>query len=84
MPFCRTQLNQLEQMPPFLLALWMHALFVDPTRAGQLGLLYTALRALYPFLYQNFPILMAVVTFPNYGIIAYLLVTVLLRAFGMF
>eukprot|EP00343_Euplotes_focardii_P009736 CAMPEP_0205829038 /NCGR_PEP_ID=MMETSP0206-20130828/36839_1 /ASSEMBLY_ACC=CAM_ASM_000279 /TAXON_ID=36767 /ORGANISM="Euplotes focardii, Strain TN1" /LENGTH=128 /DNA_ID=CAMNT_0053131397 /DNA_START=29 /DNA_END=412 /DNA_ORIENTATION=+ len=47
----RSQLNMLEQMPPFLVAMWMYALFVDPVLAAQLGFLYTALRALYFPLY---------------------------------
>jgi len=78
----RSQLNQLEQMPPFLLGLWLYALFINPARAGFLGLVYTGLRVLYPFLYRTPRFLLPLVTFPNYGIVAFFLFSVLFKAVG--
>lgn len=46
----RIQLNTLEHMGPFLVLLWMNALFVSPTEATWLGGLYVASRAVYPLL----------------------------------
>ncbi len=46
----RIQLNMLEHMPVFLVLLWMSAVFVDPMFATVVGGIYTAARALYPFL----------------------------------
>lgn len=44
----RVQLNMLEQMPPFLILLWLNAVFVDITWATVVGGIYVASRALYP------------------------------------
>lgn len=70
----------LEQMPPFLISLWLHALFVDAEMAGYLGFLYTFTRCFYYVLY-NSKLLVPIVTGPNYAIIAYLIVSVLIKAF---
>jgi hypothetical protein len=40
--------NLLEQTPPFLLALWLHALTVSPHAAAWYGWLWLLLRASYP------------------------------------
>jgi hypothetical protein len=45
----RTQLNVLEHMGPFLVLLWLNAVFVSPTSATIAGGVYVAARALYPF-----------------------------------
>ena len=42
--------NTLEQMVPFLAALWMFAIFVSPQQAGWYGGVYVGLRAIYPLL----------------------------------
>ena len=41
----------LEQTPPFLTALWLHAVFSDASRATWLGAVYVAFRCLYPFVF---------------------------------
>ena len=46
----RAVINTHEQMGPFLVSLWMHAVFVSPSTAAALGAVYVALRVLYPFL----------------------------------
>ncbi|MEQ9499724.1 MAG: MAPEG family protein [Deltaproteobacteria bacterium] len=46
----RIQLNMLEHMPPFLVLLWLAAVFVEPVFATVVGGVYVAARALYPFL----------------------------------
>ncbi|MCB9674751.1 MAG: MAPEG family protein [Alphaproteobacteria bacterium] len=46
----RAHLNILEQMPPFLVLLWMNAVFVGPNGATIAGGVYVAARAAYPFL----------------------------------
>lgn len=45
----RMQLNLLEHMPPFLVLLWLHAVFVSVDVATAAGAVYVAARALYPF-----------------------------------
>ena len=44
----RTFLNMMEQSNLFLSALWLHAIWVSPDVAMQLGAIYLCLRALYP------------------------------------
>lgn len=44
----RIQLNTLEHMPPFLVLLWLNAVFVGPLSATVAGGLYVAARAGYP------------------------------------
>jgi uncharacterized membrane protein YecN with MAPEG domain len=46
----RIQLNMLEHMPPFLVLLWLNALFVGPGAATIAGGLYVAARGLYPLM----------------------------------
>ena len=46
----RAVANTLEQMVPFLVALWLHAALVSPPHATVLGAVYVALRAVYPLL----------------------------------
>lgn len=80
----RTQLNMLEQMPAFLCALWLHALFVSPVTATLAGAAYTAMRAIYPLLLagkmgREVPFRLFVVTMPSYAVIGYLLITVVLQ-----
>lgn len=70
--------NTHEQMVPFLMAMWMHALVVSPDAAAGLGGAYVVLRAVYPFLLgsrieQVQPRRVAFVTFPCYGIIGWML-----------
>lgn len=78
--------NTHEQMGPFLVALWLHALFVSPQRAAWLGAAYVVLRALYPLLLgrelgntQSKRVFFA--TGPAYLIIFYLLGSAVAAAF---
>ena len=45
----RNQLNLLEHMPPFLIVLWLYAVFVSALLGDLGGALYLVLRVLYPF-----------------------------------
>ncbi|MEM6991637.1 MAG: MAPEG family protein [Myxococcota bacterium] len=74
----RVVINTQEQMVPFLVSMWMHALLVSPTHATVLGLAYVALRGLYPALLgtrvsklQSRRVVVA--TIPCYLIVVYLL-----------
>ena len=44
----RMQLNTLEHMPPFLVLLWLVAVFVGPESATVAGAIYVLARAYYP------------------------------------
>jgi hypothetical protein len=46
----RAVANTHEQMGPFLVSMWLHALFVSAWHAAVLGGVYVALRAIYPLL----------------------------------
>lgn len=77
--------NTHEQMVPFLVSMWMYATFVSPEVAAGLGGAYVALRAVYPFLLgpridQLQPRRVAFVTFPCYGIVAWMLGSSVARA----
>lgn len=79
--------NTHEQMVPFLAAMWMHAVVVSPTSATVFGGVYVALRAAYPFLLGSRiaevqPKRVALVTFPCYGLIAWMSATSVATAFG--
>lgn len=77
--------NTHEQMAPFLVSMWMYALFVSPERAAALGAAYVALRALYPLslgprVEQVQSRRVAFVTFPCYALIFWMLGGSVLRA----
>ena len=83
----RAVINTQEQMVPFLLTLWLHALFVSPFNATALGAVYVVLRSLYPFLLgKNLsklnPKRVFFATGPSYLIIIYLGVSTVYAAFG--
>lgn len=70
----RAVANTLEQMGPFLVSLWMFAVFVSPQQAGWYGAAYVLLRALYPLLLgkrvtNTQSKRVAFVTFPAYLIV---------------
>ena len=74
----RAVANTHEQMVPFLLSMWLHAVFVSVSHATALGLVYVVLRAIYPKLLgrslsktQSKRVFF--VTGPCYGIVFYLL-----------
>jgi hypothetical protein len=69
--------NMLEHMPPFLLLLWLNAIFVDPRSASVAGAAYVASRAVYPFLIgrelgRGVPTRILLATVVGYLVIAYL------------
>jgi len=81
----RVQLNMLEHMPVFLVLLWLHAVFVSPFSATVAGGIYTALRGAYPFvlggrLGRGVKSAIMAVTFPSYGVIAYLAAGLVIEA----
>ena len=49
----RAVINTQEQMVPFLLSMWLHAIFVSVSVATILGVIYVVIRALYPILLGN-------------------------------
>ena len=63
--------NTLEQAVPFLLALWLHATFVDCHGAAVLGWCWIASRCLYPVVWGRFPLIF-LSTMPGYFFIALL------------
>lgn len=70
----RAVANTHEQMGPFLISLWLCAVFFSATFATALGAAYVALRAAYPFLLGSRvskmnPKRVAFVTLPCYGIV---------------
>ena len=69
----RTVGNMVEQSLPFLVSLWLHAVYADPSSAARLAAIWLGLRGCYPLLfgrmYFHFP-LHLIVTFPNYVVIA--------------
>jgi len=72
----RTQLNMLEHMGPFLVLLWLNAVFVGSTSATIAGALYVVARAAYPVvlgqrLGRDVKASIFVVTFVGYAVIAW-------------
>jgi hypothetical protein len=70
----RVVTNTHEQMGPFLVSLWLFAVFASPTYATWLGVAYIALRATYPLLLgkrvsKTQSKRVAFVTFPSYAIV---------------
>jgi len=81
----RVVINTQEQMVPFLAALWLHAAFVSSYYASLIGILYVALRAIYPVLLgkrlsKMNPKQVHYVTVPCYLMLIYLFGAVVLRA----
>jgi hypothetical protein len=74
----RAVANTHEQMVPFLLSMWLSALFVSPSYATGLGMLQVLLRAAYPLVLRKSvsktqPRRVFFVTGPCYAIIFYAL-----------
>jgi hypothetical protein len=70
----RVVANTHEQMGPFLVALWLFAIFASPTYATWLGTAYIVLRGVYPLLLgkrvsKTQAKQVALVTFPCYAIV---------------
>lgn len=73
----RGQLNMLEHMPTFFVALWANAWVVSADGAAIAGLIWLLARAAYPFLIgrelgRDIPVRVFIATFTGYGVIAYL------------
>ena len=71
----RIQLNMLEHMAPFLVLMWLNAVFVNVSFATAVGALYVASRLVYPLtmgskLGSGVPNLILLSTVPGYGVIA--------------
>lgn len=49
----RTAGNMIEQAVPFLVSLWLSAIFVSPTGAAKLGWLWLLFRSFYPFVFSG-------------------------------
>jgi len=74
--------NTMEQAIPFLVLLWLEAIFVNPRIATILGWIYVVFRFLYPVffgMYGTFTVLVEASTQPNYIIINYFLLTVFFK-----
>lgn len=75
----RVVANTHEQMGPFLVSLWLFAIFSSPRYATWLGATYVVLRALYPILLgrrvsNTQSKRVAFVTFPSYAIVFSMLI----------
>jgi hypothetical protein len=80
----RYVLNMLEHMPPFLILLWLHAVFVSPSGATLAGSAYLLTRIAYPFLMgprlERFPARVLLATLSGYAVQLYLGVTLVWAA----
>ena len=69
----RTAGNMMEQSLPFLIALWLHGLFVSPIGAAKLGWCWLASRALYPVAFARGMPWLLLSTGPGYVFVVMLL-----------
>jgi hypothetical protein len=81
----RVVINTQEQMVPFVLALWLQAVFVSATAATWLGAAYVVLRSCYPLLMgrrvsKMQPRRVYLVTVPSYWIILIMMGSVVVAA----
>ena len=65
----RTSGNMVEQAIPFLVSLWLHAVFVSPTGAATLGWLWLLSRSIYPFVFYSRGHWLLLSTIPGYVLI---------------
>ena len=77
--------NMLEHMPPFLLLLWLNALFVGPRDASFAGGAYVVSRLVYPFMLgrrlgRGVPTRILFATLIGYGVLAYLVLRLAIAA----
>ena len=75
----RTAGNMLEQSVPFLLALWLHAIFVAPSTAARIGWCWLLSRAVYPVCFRAGVPWLFISTLPGYLFIGLLLLPVVQR-----
>ena len=72
----------MEQSPVFLVALWLHAVFMSSETATCLGWTWIALRVMYPFLWLlngKFTMQILLSTMPQYAIVTYLMFSTVLK-----
>jgi hypothetical protein len=74
--------NLMEQTPLFLLSLWLHAAFVDPSGAAFWGWLWIVSRSIYPFAFYSGPPYLFASTIPGYLCLSGLVIPVGRLAFG--
>jgi hypothetical protein len=79
----RTVGNCLEQMVPFLLSLWMYAIFISPSDAAYYGTIYVVTRAYYPFVFRLGGPWLLTSTLPNYICIWIMLAQLIQQALPM-
>lgn len=68
--------NTLEQMPAFLMGLWLTAVTTTDGHASLCGWIYLIFRASYGYFYNTNPNLVLLATFPNYITVTYLWITI--------
>jgi len=81
----RTVVNALEQAFPFLLTMWLHALFVNPRTSVVLGSMYVVFRYLYTIFWGMFGVfntLIELSTQQNYVVVIYFAVAIVVKYFG--
>jgi hypothetical protein len=66
----RTVGNTIEQGLPFVVSLWLYAVFVSPKYAAMLGYIYVISRSYYPFVFSGFPWILSS-TLPGYLVISF-------------
>ena len=77
--------NTLEQMPLFLVLLWLYTIYGDATIGGVLGFLYAGLTLLYLFAYASyghFTVNCEFCTQPRYTILTFFALELLCLCFG--
>jgi hypothetical protein len=75
-------MNTLEQQCPFLLLLWLHAVFVCPKVSTVMGAIAVVARAMFPIFWSvkgGWNMLVEVSTQPYYLVVFYFLVALLVR-----
>lgn len=76
----RTVGNTVEQMGPFLVSLWLHAIFVSTRSAYNYGVIYVISRSFYPLLFYMGGSWILLSTLPGYACILTLLAGVVAHA----
>mmetsp|Transcript_23934 Transcript_23934/g.46642 ORF Transcript_23934/g.46642 Transcript_23934/m.46642 type:complete len:189 (+) Transcript_23934:1-567(+) len=75
----RTVGNMIEQALPFLLSLWMHAIFVSPDNAAVAGWVWLGFRAIYPLVFLKGLPWLLISTVPGYAVVLYLVGGVIVK-----
>lgn len=70
----RSLYNTIEQMPCFVISMWLHAVFVNPEVSVSLGWLYVFFRFLYGYFYSFYGemnLTVELATQPNYAVLGW-------------